>query len=110
LKTIATVVSSHVERVAESEVYKLQLAYSYRVHGRPYDASILDLRVLKPHGAEKLAMEYPPGTNFDVFYDPKKPEDSVLENHLSFVRDIGIALAGVSVIVVVLVLTEMGEL
>ncbi len=105
MKTIGTIVSSQVERVGESELYKLDLKYAYRVNGRPFEGSVIDMRVLNPHGAEKLAVSYPQGKNFELFYDSKNPESSSLEQAKGgYLGDVGIAAGGLLVIAVMIFL------
>ncbi len=72
----------------------LDLAYEYRVGNRPYVGS--DYWVWGPipknEQLEKIVKEHPPGTDTQVYYDPKNPENSCLERGASVADPLKLAI------------------
>ena len=65
--------------------------YAYEVGGKSFANNVYSYQInynaAHPKGARELAAKYPEGATVDVFYDPKKPKNSVLLpgiNHWSY--------------------------
>ncbi len=86
-KIVASHMKSEIKSVAQgSQIsYVPVIRYEYHVEGRPYASSRLNFSVVQgisEDWARGIADRYPVGKEVVVYYDPKKPSESVLE-HLS---------------------------
>jgi hypothetical protein len=87
--------------------YKPQLTYEYVVNGQSYSSDRLrwdEARFRTQAGAEQVSADYPSGSKVSVYYDPARPERSVLNPHSGqgWVEDlIGYSLVGLAPVIVV---------
>jgi hypothetical protein len=91
LSTIGRITSSEMEtrRVARgrSVTYHAAIVYDYSVEGTKYAGkriSFGDYGSGNPNHARQILNRYPVGKQISVYYNPSKPEDSVLERRLSW--------------------------
>lgn len=89
----------------ESSFYP-EVNYSYQVIGQVYEGNRIAFGAESGHkrkdGALSVLEKYPEGKNVTVYYDPNKPEDSVLERKLSkSILVIGIVILVVLILIVI---------
>jgi hypothetical protein len=112
-KTTGTVTKSSVRETrsndsdgfSESSYYP-EVKYSYQVIGQVYEGNRIAFGAESGHkrkdGALSVLEKYAEGKSVTVYYDPNRPEDSVLERKLSkTILVIGIVILVVSTLVVV---------
>jgi hypothetical protein len=94
LETVGTVRESKVvqgsnmlmsgdENGESAPVFLPEISYSYKVDGLEYTSKRLSFAGVKSYSkrenAVKAALVYPVGAQLPVFYDPKKPQEAVLD-------------------------------
>jgi hypothetical protein len=97
-------------------IYKPQMQYEYTAEGQRYQSSQLSYSMVDGMSAESWAEgivdRYQPGSSVEVYYNPAKPDDAVLEHSGGGLgRLLVLILGGVELIlVVILVLAWTGRL
>lgn len=65
-----------------SRSYEFTVEYAYDVNGTTFTNNLYSYQVTynaaHSKGAQELVSKYPEGSTVDVYYDPAKPENSVL--------------------------------
>jgi len=91
LSTTGEIISSEMETKrggrGRSVTYHAALVYDYSVEGTKYSGSRIcfgDYGSSNPNHARQILNRYPAGKQVNVYYNPSKPEDSVLERRLSW--------------------------
>lgn len=56
-----------------------EVVYNYNVEGQSYRSSRITFGAVNKLNARKTVARYPKGKRIDVFYDPQKPDQAVLE-------------------------------
>jgi hypothetical protein len=88
---IASTVESHRSYSSSSHthttMYSPRVVYEYSVEGRRYQNQTLNFGTVAsasmPVWAESTVGRYPRGANVQVFYNPSKPTEAVLEHKVS---------------------------
>ena len=91
---IGTIVSSFVNSHHDSDngvMYRAKVTYSYIVDDKTYQATRVKIGIQKGFsggvgaysGAQRVVNKYPSGKEINVYYNPKIPENAVLEPGLS---------------------------
>lgn len=94
--TTGQVVSSRIVLTSSGEgtSESPEVIYSYRIMGQEYQSSRIQVGgMISGTGARKVVNRYPIGSTVQLFYDPNKPNDSVLErksNMLWFLSGMGL--------------------
>lgn len=80
--------------------YRANIRYSYNVNGRSYynDRIFFGAVNLSRSTAEKYTRKYPKGINVIVYYNPEKPEKSVLETSIGF-RNLLTLIIGIAIMI-----------
>jgi hypothetical protein len=92
---------------SRSVSYHAAIVYDYSVQGTKYSGHRVafgEYGTGNPNHARQILNCYPLGKQVDVYYNPSKPEDSVLERRLGCAVYIGL-LVGAAVFVLGLLLT-----
>ena len=83
--TTGVVRSSRTERSSPTDTKSsvhLRVEYTYEVNGRAYKGNRVQFAMFGTHSgtkARKLRSRYPKGARIQVFYNPRKPQMSVIE-------------------------------
>ena len=111
MKTKGRIISSHVDGKFERTnglefiyISKPVVKYEYSVGSEKYandQISLIQINTSSAKRAQRVIDKYPPNTEVEVFYNPNKPDEAVLElsspsTALIFLL-IGIILAGIGV-------------
>ncbi|MBN2163908.1 MAG: DUF3592 domain-containing protein [Pontiellaceae bacterium] len=84
----AVVLSSSVKTHSDSDgdTYSVEIQYAYDVQQQHYEGnrySFFGGSSNGYEGKEAVVNQYPPGRGFEVFYDPEKPSESVINRELT---------------------------
>lgn len=93
-KTWGKITQSRMETGTDSDgdpVYKPIIKYTYTVMGQEFQGNQVYFQVMKSitysgnnlSFTEKMTNKYPPGKTVEVFYNPRKPQQAVLEPGVS---------------------------
>jgi hypothetical protein len=85
-KTTGTIVKSQVKKVENQisyEAYYPLVEYEYQVNGKTYRSNRIFLTNLESdyNTIKKIVDKYPEGKKIDIYYNPFKPEDSLLKRN-----------------------------
>ncbi len=106
MSTLGTIIASFIayERDAQDPqglkaYYVPNVAYEYTVRGKRQSARRIHFgapsRMAQKSAAENALAKYPVGARVDVFYNPDKPDDAVLERQAPEARRFGLVALGV---------------
>ncbi|NPA53767.1 MAG: DUF3592 domain-containing protein [Aquificae bacterium] len=85
-KTTGTIVKSQVKKVENQiayEAYYPLVEYEYEVNGKKYRSNRIFLTNLESdyNTIKKIVDKFPEGKKIDIYYNPFKPEDSLLKRN-----------------------------
>lgn len=89
--TNARVLESTVERIKSgvqhsSSSYIPHVEYEYEIDGQVYignNIQLSEINYASKKQAKTIASKYPKNARIDIYYDPLKPENSVIESHIN---------------------------